>query len=219
MSISTERMFIKQIIRTLTIVFSFGLVLSQADAAQDAVAAQSLSSILSNYHTLQANFSQKTVDATGQVLENTRGDIAFQRPDLFRWYTLTPTKQLIINRGDKLAIYDVDLEQVTYKNVDEQYGATPAILLSGNVEKLKQQYDIKACPDAAQGCYQLSAKDDNDVFKQLTITFKKGVLDTMVIDNNLDQSTQISFNKVKINNSLASSLFELNLPAGVDVVQ
>lgn len=218
MSISTKRMSIKQIIQGSCIALCFCFLLGKAYAAEDA-AAQSLSVLLSNYHTLKANFSQKTLDVAGQVLENTRGDIAFQRPDLFRWYTLTPTKQLIINRGDKLAIYDVDLEQVMYKNVDEQYGATPALLLSGNVEKLQQQYDIKACPNAVEGCYQLFAKDDNDVFKQLTITFKNNVLDTMVIDNNLDQSTHITFNKVKINSQLPSSLFDLNLPAGVDVVQ
>lgn len=217
MSITTKRMFIKQIIQGSFILLC--LLFSNGYAAQDDTAAQSLSILLSNYHTLQGNFTQKTVDAAGEVLESTRGDIAFQRPDLFRWYTLTPTKQLIINRGDKLAIYDVDLEQVMYKNVDEQYGATPALLLSGNVEKLKQQYDIKACADKTPDCYQLSAKDDNDVFKQLRITFKNNILDTMVIDNNLDQSTQIQFNKVKVNSQLPSSLFELNLPAGVDVVQ
>lgn len=210
-------MFIKQIIQRSFILLC--LVFSHAYAAQEGNAAQSLSILLSNYHTLKGNFTQKTVDAAGEVLESTGGDIAFQRPDLFRWYTLTPTKQLIINRGDKLAIYDVDLEQVMYKNVDEQYGATPALLLSGNVEKLKQQYEIKACTDGTPDCYQLSAKDDNDVFKQLKITFKNNILDTMVIDNNLGQSTQIQFNKVKVNSQLPSSLFELNLPAGVDVVQ
>lgn len=182
-------------------------------------AEDSLSALLNNYHTLQAQFTEKTLTSTGEVVANTKGDIAFQRPDLFRWYTLTPSRQLIINSGQKLAIYDIDLAQVTYKNVDEQYGATPALLLSGNVAKLKEHYNITACPNNTASCYQLSAKDDNDVFKRLTIRFNNGILKSMVIDNNLDQTTQIQFNSVKINSTLKPNLFKLNLPSDVDVVQ
>ncbi len=182
-------------------------------------AEDSLAALLSNYHTLQAQFTEQTLTNNGEVVASTNGDIAFQRPDLFRWYTVSPSRQLIINSGQKLAIYDVDLEQVTYKDVDEQYGATPALLLSGNVAKLKQHYTIKACANTAANCYQLSAKDSNDVFRRLTIRFNNAVLSSMTIDNNLDQTTKIQFNAVKINANLPSSLFKLNLPAGVDVVQ
>jgi outer membrane lipoprotein carrier protein len=182
-------------------------------------AEESLAALLNNYHTLQAQFTENTVTNKGEIVASTNGDIAFQRPDLFRWYTVSPSRQLIINRSQKLAIYDVDLEQVTYKNVDEQYGATPALLLSGNVAKLKQHYTIKACTNNAANCYQLEAKDDNDVFRRLIITFNNTILKSMVIENNLDQSTKIQFTAVKINSNLPSSLFKLNLPAGVDVVQ
>ena len=182
-------------------------------------AENSLAALLNNYHTLQAKFTEKTLTNNGEVVASTNGDIAFQRPDLFRWYTITPSKQLILNRGQTLAIYDVDLAQVTYKNVDEQYGATPALLLSGNVSKLKEHYNIKACPNQTASCYQLSAKDDNDVFRRLTISFNNGILNSMVIDNNLDQTTQIQFNSVKINSTLHPNLFKLNLPSDVDVVQ
>lgn len=214
MSIGTKTMSVKQIIIAACLCLSL-----QSAYATEADPAQSLSVLLNSYHTLKGDFEEKTVDTAGQVVQSTHGDIAFQRPNLFRWYTVTPSRQLIINRANKLAIYDVDLEQVTYKNVDEQYGATPALLLSGNVDKLKQGYWIKNCPNNAKECYQLSAKNDNDVFRQLTITFKNNVLDTMIIDNNLDQTTNISFKNVKINTPLASSVFALNLPAGVDVVQ
>ncbi len=178
-----------------------------------------LAAALNSYHTLQADFNEKTSATTGEVIETNHGDIAFQRPDLFRWYSMTPSRQLIISTDQKLAIYDVDLAQVTYKKGDEQYGATPALLLSGNVAQLKQHYWIKTCPDTAANCYQLLAKDDNDVFKQLSITFRKGILKTMVIDNNLDQTTEIEFSNVKINATLDPNLFKLALPSDVDVVQ
>lgn len=192
---------------------------SASNLYAESTAEESLAALLNNYHTLQAEFTEKTVTNNGEIVASTRGDIAFQRPDLFRWYTVSPSRQLIINSGQKLAIYDIDLEQVTYKNVDEQYGATPALLLSGNVEKLKQHYTIEACPKQTANCYQLSAKDSNDVFTRLTITFNNTILSSMRIENNLDQSTNIQFNTVKINTNLPSSLFKLNLPAGVDVVQ
>lgn len=179
----------------------------------------SLAALLNKYHTMQAQFTEKTVTSKGEVVANTHGDIAFQRPDLFRWYTVLPSRQLIINSGQKLAIYDVDLAQVTYKNIDEKNGATPALLLSGNVDKLKEHYNITACANTTTECYQLSAKDENDEFRRLTISFSNNILKSMVIDNSLDQTTEIQFNKVKINPTLAPSLFKLNLPSGVDVVQ
>ncbi len=182
-------------------------------------AEDSLAALLNNYHTMQAQFTEKTLTSKGEVVASTHGDIAFQRPDLFRWYTILPSRQLIINSGQKLAIYDVDLAQVTYKNVDEQNGATPALLLSGNVAKLKEHYNITACASNIAQCYQLSAKDDNDVFRRLTIRFSNNILKSMVIDNNLDQTTEIQFNKVKMNTTLNPSLFKLNLPSNVDVVQ
>lgn len=208
-------MFIKLIKNSL---FIFCLFLTATLYAQN-TAEDSLATLLNNYHSLQAQFTQKTLTNTGEIVATTNGDIAFQRPNLFRWYTVSPSRQLIINRGQKLAIYDVDLAQVTYKNVDEQYGATPALLLSGNVEKLKQHYTIEACSNSVRSCYQLTAKDSNDVFTRLIITFNNTILKSMTIDNNLDQTTRIEFKNVKINSSLPASLFKLNLPAGVDVVQ
>lgn len=182
-------------------------------------AEDSLAALLNNYHTMQAQFTEKTLTSKGEVVASTHGDIAFQRPDLFRWYTILPSRQLIINSGQKLAIYDVDLAQVTYRNVDEQNGATPALLLSGNVAKLKEHYNITACASNIAECYQLSAKDDNDVFRRLTIRFSNNILKSMAIDNNLDQTTEIQFNNVKMNTTLNPSLFRLNLPSNVDVVQ
>ena len=111
------------------------------------------------------------------------------------------------------------LEQVTYKNVDDQYGATPALLLNGDIDKLKQHYVITTCEVKGKTCYQLAAKDDNDVFRSLQIIFSENKLTQMVIDNNLDQTTEIDFKNVKINTNLPTQLFELNLPADVDVVE
>jgi outer membrane lipoprotein carrier protein len=215
MSLGTKTMFIKLIKKIGGVLCLFVAIPLYAESSAE----QSLAALLNNYHTLQAQFIEKTVTNTGEVVASTAGDIAFQRPDLFRWYTVSPSRQLIINRGQRLAIYDIDLEQVTYKDVDEQYGATPALLLSGNVEKLKQHYTIQACTNNTANCYQLTAKDSNDVFTHLTIHFNGTTLKNMVIENNLDQTTHIEFNTVKINTNLPSSLFKLNLPAGVDVVQ
>jgi outer membrane lipoprotein carrier protein len=204
------------IVKRLICIFSLFIT---ANLYAQSNAEDSLAALLNNYHTMQAQFTEKTLTSNGEVVASTHGDIAFQRPDLFRWYTVLPSRQLIINSGQKLAIYDVDLAQVTYKNVDEKNGATPALLLSGNVAKLKEHYNITACANNTADCYQLSAKDDNDEFRRLTISFSNKVLKSMVIDNSLDQTTEIQFSKVKMNTALAPSLFKLNLPSGVDVVQ
>ncbi len=182
-------------------------------------AEQNLGALLQTYHSLSAKFVETTEDTHGQVLQKTLGDMAFQKPSLFRWYTQTPSRQLIINQGDKLAIYDVDLEQVTYKNVDEGQGATPAILLSGDIAALKKQYTITGTVKGKSQSYRLMAKDEDNEFKQIDLRFDNEVLISMIISNNMDQITRIQFQNPKINSSLEPNLFALNLPADVDVVQ
>ena len=44
---------------------------------------------------------------------------------------------MIVSDGNKVQVYDPDLEQVTVQQMDDQKKQSPAMLLSGDVEKIR----------------------------------------------------------------------------------
>jgi outer membrane lipoprotein carrier protein len=103
-----------------------------------------LTQLLETSKTLTANFSQLTLDGSGTQLQETRGDMVLQRPGLFYWHTEAPNEQTMVSDGKKVTLWDPDLEQATIKKLDERLTQTPALLLSGDVSKISQSFDISA---------------------------------------------------------------------------
>ena len=82
--------------------------------------------------TLQAHFEQQLVSDKGEIRQQVSGTVYIQRPGQFRWDYDPPYEQMIMADRHRLIIYDVDLEQVTVKKMDDALGQTPAVILSGD---------------------------------------------------------------------------------------
>ncbi len=108
-----------------------------------ATPSQNLASLLSNYQSLQANFTQTITDEKGKVLQKSRGKMSLKRPGQFRWQITAPNKQLIIANNKYLWIYDVDLEQATRQKINKANANSPAWLLSGSVTQIQQRFVVK----------------------------------------------------------------------------
>jgi outer membrane lipoprotein carrier protein len=63
--------------------------------------------------------------------KESNGTFSFQRPGKFRWTYERPIAQVIVGDGEKLWIYDKDLNQVIVRKLDRALGSTPAALLAG----------------------------------------------------------------------------------------
>lgn len=175
----------------------------------------SLESLLSNFHSLQANFVQIS-QTQGQSSQELSGTLAIEKPNRFRWEVKSPNPQLIVADGKNLWNYEEDLEQVNVSPIDQQLSNAPMLLLSGEVTQLKTLFTVQAM-DAYH--YQLKPKQADSLLQSVVIGFdKQDKLQSMVITNNMGQSTEIDFSKVEINPALSNSLFIFKAPAGVDVL-
>ncbi len=67
-----------------------------------------------------------------------------QRPGLFYWHTEATAEQTMVSDGKKVTLWDPDLEQATIKKLDPRLTQTPALLLSGDVSKISESFDISA---------------------------------------------------------------------------
>ena len=48
----------------------------------------------------------------------------------------------MVSDGKNVTLWDPDLEQATIKKLDQRLNQTPALLLSGDVSKISQSFDI-----------------------------------------------------------------------------
>jgi outer membrane lipoprotein carrier protein len=99
-------------------------------SAQAGPVAERLDRVFSELKAMQAEFAQTVRDAERSRVQESSGTMALLRPGRFRWHYLTPYEQLIVGDGERVWIYDVDLEQVTVRSMGDALGDTPALLLS-----------------------------------------------------------------------------------------
>lgn len=195
------------------------LVSMSAVAQDDAdAAAERLNQLLSAADTLTANFSQMTLSSNGSNLQETTGQVTLQRPGKFRWHTDPPLEQLLISDGQKVWLYDPDLMQVTIQKLDQRLTHTPALLLSGDVSTLTDNFSISWTQGGSVDDFVLTPKANDTMFETLRLSFRDGLINDMQLNDPIGQRTNILFQNVVLNEPVAASQFGFDVPDGVDVI-
>ena len=205
----------------LALVALFALSANAADdSANSRDAAEKLASALKSYESYQASFIQIVVNENGNRVQETRGALKAKRPGLFYWETSAPMSQFIVSNGETVEVYDPDLEQVTVHKLDERVQTTPALLLSGEVGNLDETYKVslKAIGDNTRE-YTLEPRNPDSLFVSLRLTFFKGELQEMRMQDSLSQLSILSFDDIRLNQSVDDSAFSLDYPEGVDIIR
>src|SRR5687768_18560666 len=112
--------------RTLFLLVALVAVPAQASSLEQ------FKSFVSGTQSARADFEQKVYDRGGKLTQEAKGSFVFQRPGLFRWVYAKPVDQLIVGDGQRVWIYDRDLNQVTVRKLSNALGSTPAALLAGS---------------------------------------------------------------------------------------
>ncbi|AIS17975.1 outer membrane lipoprotein chaperone LolA [Pseudomonas rhizosphaerae] len=205
--------------RLIRMLLVSALALSSLSVHADGKDVARLTQLLEKSQTLTARFSQLTLDGSGTQLQETAGQMALQRPGLFNWHTDAPQEQLMVSDGKKVSLWDPDLEQVTIKTLDQRLTQTPALLLSGDVSKISQSFDISAKEAGDVIDFVLKPKTRDTLFDSLRLSFRKGVINDMQLIDSVGQRTNILFMNVKANEPIAASTFKFDIPKGADVIQ
>ena len=198
--------------------FFVGILFSTITFASNAGA--ELAQLLEKTHTMQADFEQFIISASGKELgEHTAGKIAIERPGKFRWETSHPTHQLIVANNDYIWNYDADLAQATKGKIDYAQAGNPAMLLSGSSETLRQSFYIFKIAKPGVGIwFELKPKVKNNLYQWIKLHLIEEHLDAIYIMNNLDQNSEIRFENIIINADLPAGIFKFSPPKGTDVI-
>jgi len=192
------------------------LLLGAASAHADGVS--DLEGFYKNVQSLSAQFQQIQRDDRGNTLQQAGGTFLLARPDRFRWEYQTPYEQVIVSDGQAFKFYDVDLAQVTIRDIDATLRATPALLLTGGAA-LEDAFDVVAGGQRdGMSWVRLTPRADDTDFAEVRLGLEDQVPRAMELDDNLGQTTQIRFTNVKLNPDLPAARFALDIPEDVEVV-
>ncbi len=182
----------------------------------DGVAA--VESFFGAFTTLSGSFVQQVRDGNGRLIEQSRGRVEIQRPGKFYWQTTQPFVQEVIGDGERIWIYDPDLEQATVRKQRDALGNTPATLLT-RPDALQQQFTLQ--PIDRTGSFEwvsLTPNQTNGGFEQFQLAMDGEILRLIQLEDSLGQRTTIELHGLMTNISLAQERFTFVPPDGVDVV-
>lgn len=200
----------------MRIVLAFILFLT--GAAAHAASIEMLKAFLQQTTSGRAHFAQIIVDKNLKQLQQATGTMQFARPGKFRWEYDKPYEQTIVGDGNRLWIYDKDLNQVTIRKLDKALGGSPAALLAGSNE-IEKVYDLTNI-GTQEGLDWLEAvpKSKENAFERIRLGFRQGNLDAMELRDQFGQVTVIKFSMVERNPRLAADTFRFSPPKGTDVI-
>lgn len=179
---------------------------------------ETLDRFFNGLQTLQADFGQSVQDSRGQITDKSNGKLAIKKPGKFRWDYAKPNEQTIVSDGQRIWLYDPELEQVTVRRADLSLQGTPAMLLSGE-GNLRDSFEVEHVEQHdGMMVINLTPKRNDTDFKLVQMALRKDQLVAMSLTDKLGQTTLLEFQQFKRNTSLSESLFKFVAPKGVDVV-
>ncbi len=193
------------------------LMLCTAAARADAV--EALREFARDALTGRAAFTQVVTSPDGAKKKTSSGRFEFARPNRFRFTYDKPFEQLIVGDGQKLWLYDADLQQASVRALDKALGATPAALLAGAAPD--KDFELLALP-AAQGLAWVQAvpreKNDAANLQSLRVGFKGKTLAAIELVDGFGQRSLLSFHDLAVNVVQAPETFRFVPPKGVDLL-
>ena len=199
-----------------TILLCLALVSLAANAADSARAR--LDAFAKGITSISTDFAQQVFDPNGGAGKSSSGTLALNAPRQFRWEVAKPYQQLIVADGEKVWVYDPDLEQVTVRAQGTEEAHSPLTVLT-DLSQLDRDFST-----SEQGTHdglvwlRLKSKDKEPQFVWCDLGFDANGLARMDFEDSLGNRTQISFSHWQRNPKLPEGTFHFVPPKGVDVI-
>ncbi len=215
-------------IKTLTL--SVMLFLSPLILAKESKddANQLLDELRKDLTSMSAEFRQYDVDASERISEVTTGKMWLNAPDQFKWEYLDPAPQLIVANGQKVWIYDEDLEQVTIKQQDSAQNPIYVLLnkeLTETNYRVENWYSNGKEPSKESGeksginWISLIPRGASNEIKQVWLGILDNNLKILKLKNQFENIVVFEFSNIVKNPQLTDDFFTFIPPDGIDVIR
>jgi outer membrane lipoprotein carrier protein len=209
-----------------------GLLLAMLFVASQAYASgtEQLKAFVSQVHAARGDFTQQEVKAPSKANnasnpsampnkpQTSSGTFMFARPGKFIWSYEKPYSQLLQADGDKLYVFDKDLNQVTVRSLGGALGASPAAILFGSND-LEKNFTLRdAGEKGGIDWLELTPKAKDTQFEKVGIGFKDGNLQAMELHDVFGNVTLLTFSNIQKNPPINANTFKFTVPKGADVI-
>jgi outer membrane lipoprotein carrier protein len=198
--------------RLLTACAIFALLTTQSQAA----AIDQLRNFLTRTNSASGEFVQRVVRNTST--QESSGNFIFQRPGKFRWTYEKPYEQLIVADGQRLTLFDTDLNQATVRKLQAALPSSPASILFGSND-FEREFEVREA-GARDGLEWVRAtpRAKDTPFERIEIGFRDGLPGAMLLVDSFGNTTNLLFRNVARNPSLKPDTFAFTPPKGADVL-
>lgn len=163
---------------------------------------------------LQAEFVQHIRSENGDQEVNQEGRIAFQRPGKFLWVVSKPFEQEVLIEGDRMSVYDADLEQLTHSRMDVSNELSIANLLISPNEDILEQFEISH----SDARFSLVPHDANVPFKELVIQFDGDEVTLVQVEDHFNTVSEFKLSNIRVNQDLDSTIFKIEVPPDTEII-
>ena len=193
----------------------FALAIS---AVVSAAPVDTLREFVRDVKTGHAQFTQTVTSPDGVKKKTSSGSFDFARPNRFRFAYAKPFEQTIVADGEKVWIYDRDLNQASSRRIGQALGATPAALLAGG--SLDKYFDLANLP-AKDGLEWAEAKPKakEGAFQSVRVGFKGKDLAALEIVDSFGQKSLLRFEAFAANPAIPAETFRFAVPPGADLIE
>ena len=202
--------------------FIAALALGVAAVAAHADSVDTLREFIRDVKTGRAQFTQTVTSPDGAKKKTSSGSFEFARPNRFRFEYTKPFEQLIVADGQKVWIFDADLNQASSRKFTSALGATPAALLAGG--SLDKDFELAPVPakDAAKvglDWVLATPKAKDGAFKSVRVGFRGKELAAVEIVDAFDQRSLLQFSQFAAGVAFGADRFQFKPPPGADVIE
>jgi len=207
---------LKKPMKVNLLILSTLLVLSLPVMAENN-ANQLLDEVRNGLQSMSADFEQYEIDANERQSEILKGKMWLNAPDQFKWEYFDPAPQLIIANGEKVWIYDEDLEQVTIK---QQNSTQNPIYVLLNKNETDKNYQVKLEETAGDlQWFNMTPNVASDEIKQVWLGIDNNNIKILKLKNQLDNIVVFEFSNVIRNPELPDDFFTFIPPEGIDIIR
>lgn len=200
----------------LTLLFS---LLAFAHQAAHASGLERMKEYFQNIQSAQASFHQTVTDKQGQKTQDVTGTMQLQKPNKFRWDYHKPYVQQIVGDGEKIWIFDPELNQVTVRSFSKAASSSPAALLAGGKD-IERSFTIKDTSRKGDLEWVMAVPKVRETgFERLFLGFKGDALMEMELHDSFGNRTAIEFTDVQRNPKLPADTFKFVPPRDADVLR
>lgn len=187
--------------------------------------AEKVEQTLRSLNSFKAGFTQTYYSSSVSTPLEEFGQVYYQKPGWMRWDYLEPEEKSIIVKGREIIYYFPEDNQVLYQSAEESERESNIISLLTGERSILEDYEVEAAvfPASKANVEQIKLipkkEEESDSYVLLEINQSNYFIHKAVFFDWTGNRQEFVFSEVKTGIPLPEDTFELDLPAGVEIIK